>query len=137
VHRTLRRPDGLVVDRIENGVVDPAVWSYNQGAVVGARDALDQPDDGLIAATLAYWDGSTRWVEPPPFLAIAVRAFLDAPGRRERVIAWLDPYLARLLEEALDPASGWFTRGGVGSYDGTRTIDQAAVVQLFALRALA
>jgi len=100
-------------------------------------DALDQPDDGLIAATLAYWDGSTRWVEPPPFLAIAVRAFLDAPGRRERVIAWLDPYLARLLEEALDPASGWFTRGGVGSYDGTRTIDQAAVVQLFALRALA
>ena len=53
------------------------------------------------------------------------------------VVAWLDPYLERLLDRARDPGSGWFTRGGLGTYDGTKTIDQAAIVQLFALRSLA
>jgi hypothetical protein len=46
----------------------------------------------------------------------------------------LDAYLERLVDEARG-ASGWFTDGGVGSYDGRPTIDQAAVVQLLSLRA--
>jgi hypothetical protein len=45
-----------------------------------------------------------------------------------------DPYLERLVSDARDP-SGWFVAGGVGSYGGTPTIDQAAVVQMLALRA--
>jgi hypothetical protein len=45
-----------------------------------------------------------------------------------------DPYLERLSTQARDPDTGWFTRGGVGSYDGRPTIDQAAVVQMFAMR---
>jgi hypothetical protein len=43
-------------------------------------------------------------------------------------------YVERLLREALDPGSGLFTRGGVGSYDRTTTIDQAAIVQILAMR---
>ena len=34
-----------------------------------------------------------------------------------------------------DPATGLFTAGGIGSYDGTPAIDHAGLVQLFALRA--
>ena len=37
---------------------------------------------------------------------------------------------------ALDPTTGLFTAGGVGSYDGSVTIDQAATVQLLAMRAI-
>jgi hypothetical protein len=137
LERTLRGPDGLFADRIEGVDVDRYAWSYNQGAVVAAREAINRPDDGLVEATIEHWDGERRWREPPPFLAIAARALLDAPRTYEAAVAWLDPYLELLLDRARDPMSGWFTRGGIGTYDGTRTIDQAAVVQLFALRSLA
>jgi hypothetical protein len=38
-----------------------------------------------------------------------------------------------LLREALDPGTGLFTRGALGSYDRTTTIDQAAIVQILAM----
>ena len=45
----------------------------------------------------------------------------------------LSRFVERLISDARDPTSGLFTRGGLGSYDGTRTIDQAAIVQLLAM----
>jgi hypothetical protein len=133
--RTLRRPDGLFADRIEHGTIEPEAWAYNQGAVVAARAGIGRADDGLIDGVAAHWGADRLWREPPAFLVIAARALLADPALRERGIDWLDPHLYRLVEDARDPASGWYVRGDLGSYDGRRTIDQAAIVQLFAMRA--
>ena len=53
------------------------------------------------------------------------------PGLRDA----LDRYLDRVWRTAGDPATGLFTGGGIGSYDGTPAIDHAGLVQLFALAA--
>jgi hypothetical protein len=117
LERTLRRRDGLFADRVEDDRIEPHAWSYNQGAVVAARHAIGRSDDGLVDAMIDHWDADRLWREPPPFLAITARALLGTPSHRDAVLAWLDPFLGRLVA------------------DGRRTIDQAAIVQLFALRA--
>jgi hypothetical protein len=135
LERTLLRPDGLVADRISRGKVVPSVWSYNQGAAIAAWRRLGRSDlaGSTAEAALARFTGDRLWREPPAFAVVLFRVLLERPTRR--VVSTLDAYLERLLDEARDP-SGWFVAGGVGSYDGRPTIDQAAVVQLFALRAL-
>jgi hypothetical protein len=136
VDRRLGRADGLIADRIERGRVRRRAWTYNQGATIAARRLLGRDPEPLVEATLARWTPARLWTEPPAFVAILGRALLTDPDPsvRRRAVAWFDPYLARLLAEARDPTTGWFVRGGVGSYDGRPTIDQAAIVQLFALR---
>lgn len=130
---TLRRPDGLYADRIDRGVVHDDVWTYNQGAVLAATRLLGRPTGLLRAAILGHWSADDLWREPPAFAAIAYRALLGDPDPGDAVERW-DPYLERLRWQARE-ASGWYTGGGVGRYDERPTIDQAAVVQLFALRA--
>jgi len=129
---TLRRPDGLYADRIENGVVDDAVWTYNQGAALAATRLLGRPTTPLRAAILDRWSPDALWREPPAFAAIAYRALIAEPDPGTAVARW-DPYLERLRTAARQP-NGWYTGGGVGHYDRRPTIDQAAIVQLFALR---
>jgi hypothetical protein len=130
---TLRRPDGLYADRIDNGVVDETVWTYNQGAALAATRLLGRPTAALRAAMLDRWGPEELWSEPPAFAAIAYRALTAEPDPGETVARW-DPYLERLRVDGREP-SGWYIGGGVGRYDQRPTIDQAAVVQLFALRA--
>ncbi|HEX3300313.1 MAG TPA: glycoside hydrolase family 76 protein [Actinomycetota bacterium] len=130
---TLRRPDGLYADRIDHGVVHDEVWTYNQGAVLGAARLLGRPTAPLRGAILEHWPPEDLWREPPAFAAIAYRALLGDPDPTEAVERW-DPYLERLPQDARR-SDGWYTGGGVGRYDERPTIDQAAVVQLFALRA--
>jgi hypothetical protein len=131
---TLREPIGLYADRIEGGLVVPDLWTYNQGAALAASQLLRRPTAGLRAAILERWSADLLWKEPPAFAAIAYRALLeDRPDATEVARVW-DPYLDRLVTDARDPASGWFTVGGIGSYDGRPTIDQAAIVQMLALR---
>jgi len=130
---TLRRPDGLYADRIDHGVVHEEVWTYNQGAALAAARLLGRPTEPLRTAILERWAADDLWREPPAFAAIAYRTLLGEPDPLEAVERW-DPYLERLAGEAREP-SGWFTGGGVGLYDERPTIDQAAAVQLFALRA--
>ena len=72
-----------------------------------------------------------------PFLAIWFRALLGDPASRREAADLLVAHTDRLLAEALDRATGLFTAGGVGSYDGSTTIDQAATVQLLGMRSLA
>jgi Glycosyl hydrolase family 76 len=132
---TLERPDGLFADRIDRGELDPRAWTYNQGAVVAARTAVGRDPGGLVGAVRRRWDPDRLWREPAAFLVIAARAMLEIPEERVVTIAWLDPHLNRLAADARDPRTGWYVRGNVGSYDGRPTIDQAAIVQLFALRA--
>jgi hypothetical protein len=130
---TLRRPDGLYADRIDGGVVNDEVWTYNQGAALAAMRLLGRPTAPLRRAMLEHWPADDLWREPPCFAVIAYRALLADADPSETVDRW-DPYLERLREAARTP-DGWYTGEGLGRYDERPTIDQAAVVQLFALRA--
>jgi hypothetical protein len=64
-------------------------------------------------------------------LAFEAVAGLDSVG------PVLDRYLDRVLAEAWNPATGWCDGGGIGRYDRGGTIDQAGLVQCFALAGLA
>jgi glycosyl hydrolase family 76 len=130
---TLRRPDGLYADRVDHGVVHDDVWTYNQGAVLATARLLGRPTAPLRSAILEHWSPDDLWREPPAFAAIAYRALLGDPDPSEALERW-DPYLERLQRDARR-SNGWYTGGGVGRYDERPTLDQAAVVQLFALRA--
>jgi hypothetical protein len=131
--RNLRRPDGLYGDRVDGDVVHDEVWTYNQGAALAATRSLGRPFAALRSAILDHWSAQALWREPPAFAAIAYRALLAGPNPDEVIDRW-DPYLHRLDDEAREP-TGWFRGGGVGRYDERPTLDQAAVVQMFALRA--
>jgi hypothetical protein len=132
----LRGPDDLYSDRVEAGRVEPTIFSYNQGAAVAALHAVGRDRDAVATAraSLAVFDGERLWREPPPFAAIWFRALLGVAEVAAETRAVLDGYARRLLDDARDPATGLFTRGGIGTYDGTRTIDQAAIVQILAMR---
>jgi hypothetical protein len=144
--RTLATADGLYADNLEGGSVEPTIWSYNQGASMGAHrlvaasmgDPVTMERARTTAlASLALFEGDRLWHEPPPFLAIWFRELLAFDEFQVTDIARdrLDGYLDRVLREARDPATRLFTAGGIGSFNRRPTIDQAAFVQLFALAA--
>jgi Glycosyl hydrolase family 76 len=133
---TLLGRDGLYGDRLENGSVDEHRWTYNQGAVLAARRRLGDPATGLRDAILRRWPADALWSEPPAFSAIAYRALRDDGDAHVRIDEIWDPYLERLVTAAREHDRGWYTAGGVGSYDGRPTIDQAAIVQMLALRSV-
>ena len=136
---TLRTPEGLYMDNVHHDTTEQTIWSYNQGAPFAALAMLGRTDAAAATAkaSLALFTGDRLWREPPPFLAIWFRALLSHPSTRANASAVLTAHTDRLLDRALDPATGLFTAGGIGSYNGTTTIDQAATVQLLAMRALA
>jgi hypothetical protein len=133
---TLRTPDGTFADRIDHGVVDTTVWSYNQGAAVAALRLVGRTVDADVTAraSIEIFEGDRRWREPPPFLAIWFRAVLHDPTVGDRAIRSLHEHVDRILALAQDEDTGLFTRGGIGSYDERTTIDHAAAIQLLALR---
>jgi hypothetical protein len=90
--------------------------------------------DATARSSLALFQAERLWQEPPPFLAIWFRALLALPAVRPEASSLMASYVERVLREALDPGTGLFTRGGLGSYDQTVTIDQAAIVQILAMR---
>lgn len=134
----LRTQQGLYMDRVDGEHRDPTIWSYNQGAAVAALGKLDRAEEAATtaSASLALFVEERLWREPPPFLAIWFRALLREPTARTVAALGLQRHTDRLLAEARDPKTGLFTGGGVGSYDGSTTIDQAATVQMLAMRAI-
>ncbi len=144
IERTLVLESGMIGDHEDDGRVDTTVWSYNQGAAVGAWTLLARVagEGGERAARTAtaslerFRDG-VLWAHPPVFNAIWFRNLLarHAVEPMAGLVDRLDAYLERAWREARDPGTGLFTAGGIGSYDGTPAIDHAGLVQLFALRA--
>jgi hypothetical protein len=143
---TLLRSDRLYADRIDGrGRIGSAVWSYNQGAALGAhllRWRATDDDRSLTRATataratIRHLSASDRlWRHPPVFNAIALRNLLalDAVVPLDGFGEMVDTYLDRAWEEARDPETGLFTAGGIGASDGGPAIDHAGLVQLFAL----
>lgn len=145
--RVLRTADGLYLDHIDpTGRIDPAVWSYNQGTPVGAlvqRHRLTGDRAALAAAVetaeaaLAHFAADDRlWAQPPAFNAIFLRNLvqLDAVHPLPAVWTTLTDYLERVWSTARDPATGLLFGAGIGRYEQSG-IDQAALVQLFAIEA--
>ena len=132
---TLRGPDGLYADHVDGAHIDRRVFSYNQGASIAALRMLGRTSRRTQPpARRSPCSGTT-----PAARTAAVRRDLDPRAGPSRGSArGLEPdrsrRVERLLREALDPGSGLSTRGGLGSYDRTTTIDQAAIVQILAMR---
>ncbi len=148
LHAHLRRSDALYRDNVRvDGSVDEAVYSYNQGTPVGL-DVLRFRIDGdgthleraheTAAAALAHLAREDRlWQQAPCFNAIFFRNLLalDAVDPHPGVRPALADYCERLWHEARDVATGWFTDGGIGTYERGGVLDQAGVVQLLAIAA--
>ena len=145
---TLASPEGLMWDHVEpDGSIERTLWSYNQGAAVGAdvlwwritgdEWRLDRARATTAAALDHYGDDDRLWGQPPAFNAVFLRNLLalHAVDPQPRLVAELDRYLERVWVEARDPATGRFTGGGIGRYDDGGTLDHAGLVQLFALQA--
>ena len=144
--RTLRVRGGLYADHIGRHGVNTALWTYNQGAPVGAHVLLHiaTGDETALAqarstatASLRRFGPDRTWRHPPVFNAVWFRNLLalDASGSRvEGLPAALDAYLTRAWRGGRDD-DGLFTTGGIGSYDGTPAIDAGGLVQLLALHA--
>jgi hypothetical protein len=143
---TLRRRGGLYADHVDaRGRVEPALWTYNQGAPIGALWLLHVAtgDEGALAraratasASLARFDRERTWRHAPVFNAVWFRNLLALDASAARVTGLMPALDACLTRAWLDgrDADGLFTAGGIGSYDGTPAIDAGGLVQLFALR---
>lgn len=144
--QTLCVRGGLYGDNVDaRGRVNTTLWTYNQGAPVGAhlllhlvtgdQGALEQARATAVAS-LRRFDGARTWKHAPAFNAVWFRNLLalDAAAPVVGLGPALDAYLRRVWREGRDD-SGLFTAGGIGTYDGTAAIDTGGLVQLFALRA--
>lgn len=144
----LRSPDDLVWDNVgDDGAVERTHWSYNQGTPVGAAVLLARATgderhldraDAMARAALAHYAADDRlWRQPAVFNAVFLRNLLLLHATRPlaAIPETLHRYLDRVWAEARDPATGLLLGGGIGRYEGGGAIDQAGLVQLFALAA--
>ena len=116
VRRCLLQPSGLYADHIRlHGVIDPALWSYNQGSMIGAGVLLYQAtgNGGYLyqarqtaKAALAYFTVERLLSENPFFPAVYFRNLMyldsvthDPPGPKLAQTyvdsVWVAPALER------------------------------------------
>jgi hypothetical protein len=141
VRQCLLEPNGLYADHVElNGAVNRALWSYNQGSMMGAGTLLYQvTHEGVYLyearqtakAALAYFTYNRLSSENPFFVAVYFRnlIYLDsvthdppgtAPAREYAYYAW---QRHRLTDNLF----------AYGSPPTAELLGQAALVQIYAL----
>ncbi len=141
VRACLLQSSGMYADHIRShGVVDPTLWSYNQGTMIGAGTLLYQAtgNSGYLyqarqtaQAALAYYSPQRLGEENPFFVSVYFRNILyldavthDPPG----------PKLAQTYVdyawEHLRNSSDIFVAGSPAS---AQLLYQAAIVQIYAL----
>ncbi len=149
----LRSPEGLYQNDISlDGTVNPTLWIYNSGAMIGAgallyratgqRDYLTKAKADATAA-LDYWTADNRYFDQPAvFNAIFFKnlLLLDSVRHNPRYRAVVETYAEHTWEENRDPSLGLFRfpPSGGGPYDPSyrpETLEQSAVIQTFALLA--
>lgn len=146
--RELRSPEGLYYDNLDDaGKLDKTVFSYNQGAAIGAELALYQVtgDPQALARAKQTADAALKhfgkddgfWKGSPAFNAIFFRNLLVldtfAPDPRYRQT--LQAYVDRAWKEGRDPRTGALDQGGMGAYGGADLLDEAGFAQMNALLA--
>jgi hypothetical protein len=144
VRSCLLLPNWLYADHIRHGVVDPTLWSYNQGTMIGAGTLLYQLTGNAeylfqarqtARAALEYFTPARLYLENPFFPSVYFRnlMYLDSVTR--------DPPGPRLAQEYADYA--WqYDRGAgnvfvAGSPPGAQLLVQASIAQIYALLATA
>ena len=141
VRSCLLEPNGMYGDHVNRrGVIEPHLWSYTQGAMIGAGTLLYQAtgNSGYLyearqtaAAALAYFTPARLSEEIPFFVSVYFRNLLyldsvtrDPPGARIAQTyvdyAWQHSRLADNLFLAGSPPSG-------------QLLVQAAIVQIYGL----
>ncbi|GAA2756383.1 glycoside hydrolase family 76 protein [Actinopolymorpha rutila] len=149
----LRSAEGLYQNDISlDGTVNPTLWIYNSGAMIGAGVLLHRAtgDPGYLAkaradaaAALDYWtDGNRYYDQPAVFNAIFFKnlMLLDSARHDPRYRAVVEAYAEHTWQHNRDPALGLFRfpPSGGGPYDPSyrpETLEQSAVIQTFALLA--
>jgi hypothetical protein len=148
-NRYLQRPDGLYADHLDlAGKVEGTVWSYNQGVPVGVNVLLHRATGErrhlrearrIAEASLAWFVGGGRLDDHPVFFnsiwfknLLLLESVTGGCTYRDAAAA----YAERVWTTRRDPATGLFRFPHDGVVDGsTQLLEQAAVVQLFAVLA--
>jgi hypothetical protein len=143
VRSCLQRPVSLYADHIGNrGVVEPRLWSYNQGSMIGAGTLLYQATGNSAylyqarqsaKAALEYFTPEKLGSESPFFVSVYFRNLLyldsvthDPPG----------PAIAQAyVNYAWEHLRGAHTIFVAGSPASAQLLYQAAIVQIYALLA--
>jgi|SRR5271165_78862 len=141
VRRCLLEPSGLYADHIDRrGVVEPQLWSYNQGTMIGAGTLLYQATGNsaylyqarqTAKAALAYFTPERLASEIPFFPSIYFRNLLyldsvthDPPGPKVAQAYVNNAWGHLRLRDNLFVA---------GSPPSSQLLVQAAIVQIYAL----
>lgn len=141
VRRCLQQPVNLYADHIGNkGVVEPRVWSYNQGSMIGAGTLLYQATGNAAYlyqarqtanAALAYFTSEKLGSEIPFFVSIYFRNLMyldsvthDPPG------ASIAQNYVNYAWQHLRLSNNMFV---FGSPPSAQLLVQAAIVQIYAL----
>jgi uncharacterized protein YyaL (SSP411 family) len=141
VHRCLLMSSGLYADHVEaNGEVDPELWSYTQGVMIGAGALLYQVtgNSGYLGeaeananVAVASYPLSVMGGENPFFAAVFLRnlIYLDAIIHSPTGDALAQQYVNWALNSLHEPSGLFADREG-----GKTTLqDQAAFTQIYAL----
>jgi hypothetical protein len=139
---------GLFWDKLRgDGTLDKAVWSYNQGSMVGANVLLARRGEharaeyltraqAIADKALRHFAGGACVRQPPAFNAIFFRNLLllheatDDQGLRGRIIAAIRGYTDYAWDERRDDRDRFHLGHG-----GVTLLNQSAMVQLLALLA--
>ncbi len=141
VRTCLLEPDGLYADHINDaGVLEGALWSYNQGSMIGAAALLYQATSSpsylwqarqSASAALAYFTPERLGAENPFFVAVYFRnlIYLDSITHDPPGAAIAQAY-ANYAWEHDRLQDGVFV---FGSPAGAELLDQAAFTQIYGL----
>jgi hypothetical protein len=141
VRRCLLQPSGLYADHVfRNGTIEPTLWSYNQGTMIGAGTLLYQATGNsaylfqarqTAKAALAYFTPQRLGEEIPFFPAVYFRnlLYLDAVTH--------DPPGARVAQAYVDYAWQNLRLAGdvfvAGSPPSAQLLVQSAIAQIYGL----
>lgn len=141
VRRCLQQPANLYADHIgDRGVVEPRLWSYNQGTMIGAGTLLYQATGNsaylyqarqTAKAALAYFDNEKLGSEIPFFVSVYFRnlLYLDSVTHDPPGPAIAQNYVNYAWAH-LRLSNNMFVFGAPPS---AQLLVQAAIVQIYAL----
>jgi Glycosyl hydrolase family 76 len=144
----LRGSNGLYGDHVDlAGQVDPGQLTYNQGTMIGAGVLLYRitGDPAYRARAAATADTSLDvfgpdFSQPPAYNAVFFRnlLLLEAETGDSRYRAAMQTYADQVWDALRDPTTGMFNfaYGRNRSIEPHRLVDQAAMLQIYALLAL-
>lgn len=142
VDRNLRGPDGLYWDHVgEDGTIDASVYTYNQGAMLGAtllmyratgdEQYLDRAGE-IGQAVITRWDVEGLLAQPVAFNAILFRELLQLNDARPdaRYLDLIVNYANRIWTDRRDSSTNLVTTSSP-----TNLLDQSAAARIYAMLA--